>query len=130
MNIINEIKKIKVGKILENIELKKFTTYQLNETALALVYPDSIDNLVKLLKYLKDKEVKYKIIGNGSNLIFRKHYDGILINLTDLNNISVNENVIKVESGYSLVKLALKAADLGLSGLEFAAGIPGTVGGA
>lgn len=130
MNIINEIKKLKVGKVIENVDLKKFTTYRLNETALALVYPDSIDNLIKLLSYLREKEVKCKIIGNGSNLIFKSHYDGVLIKLSELNNLEIKDNLIKVEAGYSLSKLALKTADLGLSGLEFAAGIPGTIGGA
>lgn len=130
MNIINEIKKLKIGKVIEDVDLKKFTTYRLNETSDALVYPDSIENLIKLLSFLREKEIKHKIIGNGSNLIFKSHYDGVLIKLSELNNIEINDKVIKVEAGYSLIRLALKAADLGLSGLEFAAGIPGTVGGA
>lgn len=130
MDIINEIKKLKVGKVLSNIDLKKYTTYKLNEKALGVVYPKDIESLVNLLSFLEKNDIKYKIIGNGSNLIFTKYYNGILIKLDEFNNLEINDNIITVGAGYSLVKLAYKAATLGLSGLEFASGIPGTVGGA
>ena len=70
------------------------------------------------------------IIGNGSNLVFASNYDGILIKLNKFNNISYKDNIVTVGSGYSLIKLAYETANLGLSGLEFASGIPGVIGGA
>jgi len=130
MDVIKEIKKLKVGKLLSDVDLKKYTTYKLNEKALGLVYPSDIENLIKLLNFLNEKNIKHKIIGNGSNLIFSKYYDGILIKLDEFNNLEIKDNIITVGSGYSLVKLSYKVATLGLSGLEFASGIPGTVGGA
>ena len=130
MNIINEIKKLKVGKVLSDVDLKKYTTYKLNEKALGLVYPKDIESLVNLLSFLDQHDIKHKIIGNGSNLIFTKYYDGILIKLDEFNNLEINDDIVTVGAGYSLVKLSYKVATLGLGGLEFASGIPGTVGGA
>ena len=130
MNIISEIKKLKIGKVLSNVDLKKYTTYKLQEEAKGLVYPKDTESLIKLLKFLNDNDIKYKIIGNGSNLIFTKYYDGILIKLDEFNNLKIEDNLVTVGAGYSLIKLSYKVANLGLSGLEFASGIPGTVGGA
>ena len=130
MNIISEIKKLKIGEVLSNVDLKKYTTYKLQEEAKGLVYPKDTESLIKLLKFLNDNDIKYKIIGNGSNLIFTKYYDGILIKLDEFNNLKIEDNLVTVGAGYSLIKLSYKVANLGLSGLEFASGIPGTVGGA
>ena len=69
------------------------------------------------------------MLGNGSNVIFNfEYYDGVIIRLDRFNSISINDNVIEVGAGYSLIKLANEVALLGLSGLEFASGIPGCVG--
>ena len=130
MNIISEIKKLKIGKVLSNVDLKKYTTYKLQEEAKGLVYPKDTESLIKLLKFLNDNDIKYKIIGYRSNLIFTKYYDGILIKLDEFNNLKIEDNLVTVGAGYSLIKLSYKVANLGLSGLEFASGIPGTVGGA
>ncbi|MEG2322554.1 MAG: UDP-N-acetylmuramate dehydrogenase [Bacilli bacterium] len=131
MDIVNEIKKLKVGKVLENPLMKNFTTYKVGGPALALVSPSNVSNLIKLLKYLKDKKIKYKLIGNGSNLLFNDTlYDGVIIKLDEFKDFKVDDTIITVGAGYNLVKLALKAAKLGLSGLEFASGIPGSIGGA
>lgn len=128
---IEEIKKIKNIKVLENVSLKKYTSFKLNTVASLVVFPENIDALVTLLKYLKNQNIKHKIIGNGSNLIFvNEIYDGVLIKLDSLNDINVKDTVIKVGAGYSLIKLATIACKNNLTGLEFASGIPGTVGGA
>lgn len=128
---IENIKKFKNIRILENSDLKKYTSFKLNTVASLIVFPENVDSLIKLLKYLKESNIKYKIIGNGSNLIFINDiYDGVLIRLDSLNNIDINDTVIKVGAGYSLIKLASVACKSGLTGLEFASGIPGTVGGA
>lgn len=115
-------------KIVKNANIKDYTTYKLIGTIKEVVYPDNIDELIILLKKLKKK--KHKVIGNGSNLIFIKDYDGTIIKLDNLNSILVEDNTITVGAGYNLMKLAIKTANLGLSGLEFASGIPATVGGA
>ncbi len=128
---IEKIKKIKDVKIIENISLKNYTTFKLDGNASILALPKTIDALSNLLKYLKEENIKHKIIGNGSNLIFvNKKYDGVLIKLEELDELNINDTVITVGAGYSLMKLAMKVSKMGLTGLEFATGIPGTIGGA
>lgn len=131
MDLIKDLKKIKCGKIIENIDLKRYTTYKVGGIGKVLVIPKDIEELKKLISYIKENKIKYKILGNGSNLIFTgKEYDGILIKLDEFNQLSISGNMVTVGAGYPLVKLSLKVANANLTGLEFAAGIPGTVGGA
>src|SRR5574344_1649042 len=112
MNIISDLKKLRCGKIIENIDLKKYTTYKVGGRALVIAYPDSIDNLKKLIKYIKDNNIKHKIIGNGSNLIFSEEfYDGILIKLEELNKLEIKGNLVTVGAGYNLIKLCIKVAN-------------------
>ena len=70
------------------------------------------------------------VVGFGSNLVFIKDYDGVVIKLDKLNELKIDGNLVTVGAGYNLMKLSIKTAKLGLSGLEFASGIPATVGGA
>lgn len=132
MNIISEIEKLDIGRVEANVSLSKYTTYRVGGIALALVYPKSVKKLISLVKLLTGSKIKYKVIGNGSNLLFSdKNFDGVIIKLTELTNIKfLSYNKIRVEAGYSLPKLSLLVAKKGLAGLEFASGIPGTVGGA
>ena len=128
---IKEIKKLKVGEVLEDINLKQYTTYKAGGIGKVLVIPNSINDLIKLLNYIKENKLKYKILGFGSNLIFTNEvYDGILIKLDKLNDVKIEGTKITVGAGYSLIKLSLLAAKNDLAGLEFASGIPGAVGGA
>lgn len=127
---IEEIYDLNVGDVIENVDLACYTTYKLKGHARVLVMPKDVDSLKILLNYIKTNNLKYKILGNGSNLIFvNDFYDGILIKLDSFNNIDINENFVVVGAGYNLMKLALKTCLMGLSGLEFATGIPGSVGG-
>ena len=127
--MVNEIKKLNIGQIKENIDLKKYTTYKVGGIGKILVVPENITQLIKLLKYLDENKIKHKIIGNGSNLIFLGDYNGVLIKLDNLNKIEINGNSVIAGAGTSLIHLAMKCSKLGLSGLEFATGIPGTIGG-
>ena len=131
-DIIEDIKLLNVGKIEENVSLKKYTTYRAGGNASCVVYPKNVKSLITLLSFLKENRVRYKILGNGSNLLFSdKDYEGVLIRLTEFDKIKfISKRKIRVGAGYSLIKLSLLAAKKGLTGLEFAAGIPGTVGGA
>ena len=130
-NLVLEIKKLNIGKVDTDIYLKKYTTYHIGGTANCIVYPKNIDKLIILLKYIRSNNIKYKILGNGSNLIFSdKHYDGVLIKLSEFSDIDFIGNKVKVGAGFSLMKLSRLAAKYSLTGLEFAAGIPGTIGGA
>lgn len=126
------IKELNVGKIEENVSLKKYTTYCSGGVASCVVYPRGVDELIKLLNFVKSNNIKHKIIGNGSNLLFSdKLYDGVLIKLSEFNDIKfIGKNKVRVGAGFSLIKLSLLTAKKGLTGLEFASGIPGSVGGA
>lgn len=131
MEKIKNLKKIKCGEVIFNPHLKHYTTYNVGGEALALVYPKTIEQLITLLKYLQKNKIKYKILGNGSNLIFKnKQYNLVIIRLNHLDNLEIKGNKVVVGAGYSLIALCLKVAKKNLTGLEFASGIPGTVGGA
>ena len=120
-----------IGKCLTNVDLKRYTTYKAGGTCKYLAYPKNISKLVLLLKTLKTNKIKYKILGNGSNTLFNDTlYDGVIIKLDSFNSISFNRTKVKVGAGYSLVALSTECAKRSLTGLEFASGIPGTVGGA
>lgn len=128
--MIKELKKLKCGKVSENVALSNYTTYKLKGTASILVEPDNKQELMNLLQYIKKNNVPYKIIGGGSNLIFKGDYAGILIHLNALNHLEIKDTKVTVGAGYPLLKLALKLSRMGYTGMEFATGIPGTVGGA
>lgn len=131
MNISKDLKNLKCGKVLENEELKNYNTYKLEGKIDYVVFPENINELQKLMTYLKKNNIKHKVIGNGSNLLFiNNRYDGVLIKLTEFQDLEIDDTKVVVGSGYNMLKLALKTARLGLTGLEFATGIPGTVGGA
>lgn len=131
MNIIEELKKLSVGSVIESANLKKYTTYHAGGIATAIVTPDDEYSLIKLIRFLKDNNIKYKILGRGSNLIFKNEtYDGVLIKLDKFDNIDIDGVEITAGAGVPLIKLATRVSRMGYTGLEFATGIPGSVGGA
>ena len=113
----------------ENISLENYNTYKIKTTCSYLVFPKNRDELIKIISQIKKDNLKYLILGNGSNVIFSmSHYDGIIIKLDKLSKIEYNGNIVIAEAGVSLIKLAIEATEKGLSDLTFAAGIPGNVG--
>ena len=112
-----------------DVNLKKYNSYKLEVIARYLIFPKSIFELKKIIRFIRDNDIKYMILGNGSNIIFSNdYYDGIIIRLDRFDELKINNNKVVVGAGYSLVKLSIEMANKGLSGLEFAAGIPGFVG--
>ncbi len=131
MNIIKDLKKLRIGKIIQNKELKDFTTYKVGGMPICIAIPDNEQKLIPLVKYLRENNVKFMILGNGSNVIFNStNYDGVVIKMDNLNYLKIVNNIITVGAGYMLNKLAIRVSRLGLTGMEFATGIPGTIGGA
>lgn len=129
--IINEIMRENIGDIKIDANLAKYTTYKVGGIAKLLVYPKNIDKLITLMTIINREDVKYIVLGNGSNVLFSDDlYDGVIIKLDYLDDIEFNDNIVKVGAGYNLIRLSLECAKRGLAGLEFASGIPGTVGGA
>ena len=125
-----DIINLNVGEVLFDVDLTKYNTYRISSLASVLVEVDSVSSLIKLLVYIKSNNLKYMILGTGSNIIFDGNYEGIIIRLSKLNNVEITNSDVIVEAGYNLTKLANLTANLGLEGLEWAVGIPGTVGGA
>ncbi|MBQ8892266.1 MAG: UDP-N-acetylmuramate dehydrogenase [Bacilli bacterium] len=130
-NIINEIMNKNIGDIKVSPSLSHYTTYKVGGTARLVVYPKNASCLVTLMEIINKYDVKYFILGNGSNVLFSDDlYDGIIIKLDKFDEIDFQDNIVRVGAGYSLIRLSLECAKRGLAGLEFASGIPGTVGGA
>ena len=125
------IKDNQVGKCLENVSLKEYTTYKVGGKAKFMVYPKSTDKLILLIKYLKDKDIKFMVLGFGSNVLFSDDvYNGVIIKLDEFNDIEFEGTKVTCGCGASLMKVAMMAIRRGLTGLEFACGIPGSIGGA
>ena len=113
-----------------NVDIRDYTTYKLEGKIKKIYFPEDVSSLKKILKKLKNENIKYKVIGNGSNLIISSNYDGVLIKLEKFGKLEFKDNIIVVSAAYSLMKFYMECAKKGLSGLEFAAYIPATVGGA
>ncbi len=129
--LITKIEKEDLGKYLKNVSLSKYTSYHVGGPAKMMVFPKDIESLITLLKFIRRKKIPYKVLGNGSNTLFSdRPFPGVIIKLDALDELSIIGNKIKVGAGYSLMKLSSIAARHSLTGLEFASGIPGTVGGA
>jgi len=129
---ISELKELNVGKVKENEPLANHTTIKIGGPADLLIEPSSVDNLKKTMELIRKHKVKWITIGRGSNLLVSdKGIEGVVIKLgPGLDQLELNGTEITVGGGYSLVSLATSISRKGLSGLEFASGIPGSVGGA
>ena len=112
--------------------MAKHTSFRIGGPADVLAQPGNEAELAELLKRAADHAVPVTLVGNGSNLLVRdKGIRGVVIKLSNLfSSITVAGNVLTFGSGISLAMASKKAASLSLSGLEFAVGIPGTIGGA
>jgi len=118
-------------KILENEEMRNHTSMKVGGPVRALAIPSDVFSLSKICYILKQNFISPLIIGNGTNMIFPDEGLNIFVISTEkLQKIWLeDENVIYAEAGVSMAKLAQFAQQNGLAGLEFASGIPGTVGG-
>ena len=119
---------IKDYEYIKNASLKKYNTYRLDIKANYLIFPKSIDELINLLKLLKENNIKYLILGGGSNIILARPVFDIVIKLDRLNRVAIEGNIVVAEAGVSLISLANTCMKSSLNGLAFAGGIPGLVG--
>ena len=119
---------IKNYEYYKDISLKKYNTYRLDVKCGYLIYPSNTKELIDLLKYLKESNINYFILGGGSNIILAKPYFDVVIKLDKLNNIEIKDNIVTAEAGVSLIYLANLCMNNNLNGLAFAGGIPGMVG--
>jgi UDP-N-acetylmuramate dehydrogenase len=130
--LASKLKEANVGKVLMGESLANHTTMKIGGPADLLVEPSSVEGLETTIKYIKEFGVSWRAIGRGSNLLVSdKGIEGVVIKLGEgLDSLEIHDTEITVGGGYPLIKLATVLSRKGLSGLEFAAGIPGSVGGA
>ena len=120
-------------KFVENASMKDYTTFRTGGTCPLLISPNSVSALSEILKICKNSSTPYTVLGNGSNvLVSDDGIDGVVIHIADdLNKITLlDETTIFCEAGVKLGTLCNFALENSLAGLEFAFGIPGSVGGA
>lgn len=122
---------VPVENILYKEPLNKYTTFRVGGEADCMVEISDAGQLSSVLQYLSKVEIPYFVMGNGSNLLVGdKGYRGIVLHLSGkIAAIRVEGNRIYAQAGAYLSQVSRMAAEHGLTGLEFAAGIPGTVGG-
>lgn len=121
------------AKIEFDAPMKKYTTFKCGGNASLLITPDNIESLGKIINVCHSKGIKPLIIGNGSNLLISDNgIDGVVIKIgSQMSSIELlDETTIFCEAGASLKSICMFAYENSLSGLEFAYGIPGNVGGA
>lgn len=117
--------------ILTEEPMSRHTTFRIGGEAACFIRISSEEQLRKLIPYFENVGVEYFVMGKGSNLLVGdKGYPGVILQISDAcQQIEAEENRLQVQAGAALSKVALFAMERGLEGLEFAAGIPGTVGG-
>lgn len=120
------------NQISANVPMKEHTTFRTGGNADLMLFPSSAEQIAASLKVLKDLQVPYFIIGKGSNLVVRDGgFHGAVIKLSDnFSKITVENNHICAQAGATLAAVVRAAHENNLCGMEYAAGIPGTVGGA
>jgi UDP-N-acetylmuramate dehydrogenase len=134
-----EIKNIK-GEVLRNEPLGRHTSFGIGGPADLLVYPADTADLAGLLREIREQKLNFVVLGGGTNVLVRDGgFRGIAISLRHLNAIRVEREyrslggtyaIVYAEAGAALAKVIAFTANAALTGLEFATGIPGTMGGA
>lgn len=126
--MINKLNDLKIEYYLD-YDLTNSNTMKLKSKCYILIKPKNVNELKEIINISKEENMKYFILGNGSNAILPEYYDGICIKLEKLNKMTFDDGKIYVECGYMLNKLANEVSNLGYTGLEWATHIPGTIGG-
>ncbi len=118
--------------IVRDALMKNYTTFRIGGPADLLIQPSSEEELIRIAAYLRQKDISAVVLGNGSNVLVKDGgIRGVVIKIgKNMGNIRTEGEEITAEAGALLSAAALAAADGGLTGMEFAAGIPGSVGGA
>lgn len=123
---------VRKEQILEEEPMKKHTTFRIGGPAEYLILPQTIEEIADVIKLCRQEEIPWYIVGNGSNLLVADEgVRGVVIQLLrNFNQIQVEGCQIRMQAGAQNAAVAKRALDASLTGFEFAAGIPGTIGGA
>ena len=129
MNTYNLLKRICHTR--RDVNLKTLCSIKIGGIGRFVCYPKKIAQLKKLVKILKEFNIKYQIIGKGTNIVFSDGYSDIVFICTDkLNKIKIKNNSISAMCGVGLYTLNSKMCLGGIGGMEWSYGIPGSIGGA
>jgi len=122
------------SRVSFDVPMSEWTSFKAGGTAECMVHPKSEDEIIEVVKFAKENDIPYYILGNGTNTLVRDGgIKGIIIGLyQNFNSIDIDEESgkVKVKAGTLLSAVANLACRAGLSGIEFAGGIPGCIGGA
>ncbi len=132
-NFYNQlIQMMDAGRVLKDEPMKKHTTFRVGGNADYFVMPKTVDEVKQVVLLCRQENLPYYIIGNGSNLLVGdKGYRGVIIQIyKEMNGIHLDGERVIAQAGALLSKVGSAALEAGLAGFEFAAGIPGAVGGA
>lgn len=112
--------------------MSRHTTFRIGGNADYFVKPGNADEVAAVIAVCREYSIPYFILGNGSNLLVSDDgYRGMIINIMDnMDSVTVDGRIITAQAGALLVRVSVMARDNALTGLEFASGIPGTIGGA
>lgn len=128
VNLIQEFPQINIKK---QEPLSKYTFTHTGGKADWLAFPENVEQVQQLVKFVKKNDMPLTVIGNASNLIVRDGgIVGLVLIVTGMNQIKVEGNNVVAQAGATYIKTTQVARDHSLTGLEFAAGIPGSIGGA
>ena len=118
-------------EIRPNEPMSRHTTFRIGGSAALYLIPQTSEDLADVCRMVKETGVRSYILGNGSNLLVDDNgFDGAVISMSALTDIHTDGVLVTAESGAQLINVCKKARDAGLAGMEFAYGIPGSVGGA
>ncbi len=118
-------------EIRQNEPMSRHTTFRIGGSAALYLIPQNVTALKELCTMLRKTGVRHYILGNGSNVLFDDNgFDGAVISMSAISNIYRIGNKITAEAGAQLMTVCKQSRDFGLAGMEFAYGIPGSVGGA
>lgn len=128
------IKKIESSKVFKNEPMKKHTSFRIGGTADIYVKPDNIEDIQYIVQFAQKNNIPLLVIGNGSNLLVKDNGIRGIVLKPNIQEIVLqekeNEVNITLGAGVPLPKISIEMSKKGYTGLEFAAGIPGTIGGA
>lgn len=130
--IADELRLAGIGKVWTNEPLANHTTWRIGGPADLLIQPKDKASLLTALQIIHRHEIPWSVIGRGSNLLVRDGgIRGAVLKVAEgLSHCEFRGEEVCVGAGYSMIRLAVEAGKMGLTGMEFAGGIPGTVGGA
>ena len=123
--------KIDTGRLEKNAQMSEHTTFRIGGPADLLVRPTNADEAEYVMSEVRNSGLPFIVIGNGSNLLVRdRGLRGVVVEMgSDFAKITVEGNVIRAQAGALMSSVSKAAAEAGLTGLEFAGGIPGSVAG-